>query len=508
MTRTRHLQSTAGSANRLVRTLVAGLAVLAMACLGGSLPAVALPAGGTAPVGNNDTYTVLQDHTLTIAAPGVLANDTDADGDPLTAVLVAGSASGGSLSLAADGSFTYAPRAGFSGQDNFVYQADDGTGRSANTYVVINVTQASSAIKLTNAAPATALQDTDITITSTVRNDGPSDATGVKYAFYPGAFSTYVSATVPAGFTCTPPDVSNCTAPTLANGASATFSIVLHVDVNNPGSVDTQSTANPTSPGTGAFVITKTEVNPPSSDLSLTVAGPVTAVAGSSVTYTFTVHNGGPTFTGAYRTILSTGLSPTSVDAPPGWTCTTGSNVTCNTSGHIPADATLSFAFTVTVPARDMITAAATVQTSADPNEANNTARLDTTITSGPAGPVAVDDTYSTPAGTTLNVHAPGILANDTGVTSTEGSGIQAVPAHGLIAVAADGSFSYTPTARFIGTDSFSYCIAEKAPDSPCLSNTATVTIHVTGPTAVDDNFTVLAGTSTRIPPSWPTTST
>jgi hypothetical protein len=500
MTSTRIRRTEQGSTRGLRRALLAGAAILAVGTFGATPLALAAPAN-TPPVGKNDTYTVLQAHTLTIPAPGVLANDTDAQSDPLTAHLVAGSANGNSLSLAADGSFTYTPKPGFSGQDNFVYQADDGTSRSENTYVIVNVTPASSAIKVTTTAPATALQDTDITLTSIVRNDGPSDATGVAFNFYPGGFSTFVSATIPAGFSCAPPDVSNCTAPTLANGASATFSIVLLVDVNNPGEVDTQATAKPTSYGTGDFTTSSTKVNPPNSDLSLTVAGPAMATAGSSAVYTFTVHNLGPTFTGAYGTILSTGLSPTSVDVPPGWTCFTGSNVSCRTLDHIPAGATLTLAFTVTVPARDTFLVTGTVQTFADPNDANNTARLDVTVSSGPPAPVAVNDAYSTPVGSMLNVTAPGILANDSGATSTQGSGIQAVPSHGLVAVAADGSFTYTPAARFTGTDTFSYCIAPKAPDAPCLSNTATVTLHVTGPTAVDDHFTVPADTNSRIPP-------
>ncbi|HEV2722265.1 MAG TPA: Ig-like domain-containing protein, partial [Thermoanaerobaculia bacterium] len=42
----------------------------------------------TPPVANADTYSVNQDTTLTVPAPGVLGNDTDSDGDPLHAVLV------------------------------------------------------------------------------------------------------------------------------------------------------------------------------------------------------------------------------------------------------------------------------------------------------------------------------------------------------------------------------------------------------------------------------------
>ena len=71
-----------------------------------------------------------EDTPLTVAAPGVLGNDTDADGDPLTAVLVSGPAHG-TLTLNADGSFTYTPDANYNGPDSFTYKASDGTRRHA-----------------------------------------------------------------------------------------------------------------------------------------------------------------------------------------------------------------------------------------------------------------------------------------------------------------------------------------------------------------------------------------
>src|SRR5581483_8751580 len=58
------------------------------------------------PVAANDSYTLNEDTPLTVAAPGVLGNDSDVDNDPLTAVLVAGPAHG-SLAFGADGSFSY-----------------------------------------------------------------------------------------------------------------------------------------------------------------------------------------------------------------------------------------------------------------------------------------------------------------------------------------------------------------------------------------------------------------
>lgn len=77
-------------------------------------------------VANNDSYATAADSALIIAAAeGVLANDTDAEGDPFTASLISDVANG-MLSLNADGSFTYTPDTGFIGYDSFVYAVTGG----------------------------------------------------------------------------------------------------------------------------------------------------------------------------------------------------------------------------------------------------------------------------------------------------------------------------------------------------------------------------------------------
>ncbi|TLN27923.1 tandem-95 repeat protein, partial [bacterium] len=70
-------------------------------------------------------FTTNEDELLTVAAPGLLANDTDADGDSLTAVWVS-DPQHGTLTLNADGSFSYLPAANWNGEDSFSYQASDG----------------------------------------------------------------------------------------------------------------------------------------------------------------------------------------------------------------------------------------------------------------------------------------------------------------------------------------------------------------------------------------------
>ncbi|NEU06716.1 hypothetical protein GZH53_00165, partial [Flavihumibacter sp. R14] len=79
-----------------------------------------------APVALNDAYTTTEETPITIAAPGILVNDSDIDGDAITAIKVTDPANG-TLVFNADGSFTYTPNANFNGTDSFTYKVSDGT---------------------------------------------------------------------------------------------------------------------------------------------------------------------------------------------------------------------------------------------------------------------------------------------------------------------------------------------------------------------------------------------
>ena len=91
-----------------------------------------------APVALDDSYDVDEDTVLSVAAPGVLGNDTDADGPALTAA-VGVLPSNGKLVLDPDGGFTYAPNPGFNGLDSFIYTASDGIAASNVATVTIRV---------------------------------------------------------------------------------------------------------------------------------------------------------------------------------------------------------------------------------------------------------------------------------------------------------------------------------------------------------------------------------
>ena len=83
----------------------------------------------TTPVAQRDSYQTIGNVQLVVAAPGVLANDSDADGgevaiDPSSFSVT--SAQGSTVAMTADGGFTYTPPAGFQGVDSFEYILNDG----------------------------------------------------------------------------------------------------------------------------------------------------------------------------------------------------------------------------------------------------------------------------------------------------------------------------------------------------------------------------------------------
>ena len=110
------------------------------------------------PVAINDSYNTPQGIALSVAAPGVLGNDTDPDNalDTLAAISFNPRTSEGNyIIIKNDGSFVYTPKDAFSGTDTFTYMAHDGTDisnsatvtiivNSANTLVIKNVSQKNS----------------------------------------------------------------------------------------------------------------------------------------------------------------------------------------------------------------------------------------------------------------------------------------------------------------------------------------------------------------------------
>lgn len=91
-----------------------------------------------APIATDDWYSADRNLELNVPAPGVLASDSDEDGDPLTAVLDT-NPTHGTLNFNPDGAFIYQPNFKFTGSDSFTYHATDGLFDSNIATVEINV---------------------------------------------------------------------------------------------------------------------------------------------------------------------------------------------------------------------------------------------------------------------------------------------------------------------------------------------------------------------------------
>ncbi len=114
-------------------------------------------------------------------------------------------------------------------------------------------------------------------------------------------------------------------------------------------------------------------------------------------------------------------------------------------------------------------------------NAAGSSPAVTVSLTVLPGVPTANDDTYTTVINTPLNVAAPGVLANDAANGDPISAAVlTAAPLHGTLTLRANGSFDYTPTAGFIGSDQFSYSVS-----NTLGSDTATANITVTGPLTV-----------------------
>ena len=117
---------------------------------------VAVTTANTAPVALDDAYSTDEDTLLTVdVASGVLNNDSDPDGDTITAAILQSPANG-SVNLSADGSFEYIPDGNANGDDTFTYTLSDGE-LTAEATVTISVA---------------AVNDAPVAVDETYENDG------------------------------------------------------------------------------------------------------------------------------------------------------------------------------------------------------------------------------------------------------------------------------------------------------------------------------------------------
>ena len=413
------------------------------------------------PVANDDAASTTEDAAV---SGNVLANDTDVDVEPLV-VANPGTYVGtyGTLTLAADGSYTYTPNAAAQGldvgetaQDVFTYTASDGTASDAATLTVTVIGLNDAPVASDDSASTT--EDASVS-GNVLANDTDVDGEPLVVA-NPGTYvGTYGTLTLNAdgSYTYVPHAAANAlddgetvsdTFSYTASDGTASDSALLTITVNGvndaPVANDDTGSATEDAAGSGNVLANDTDVD----GETLTVANP-------------------GVYVGAYGTLT--------LNADGSYTYAPNAAAQGLDDGETGQD---SFSY------------AASDGTASDP------ATLTITVHGANDAPVANDDSASTNENNTVVGVSGNVLANDTdadGETLTVANPGTYVGTYGTLVIAADGSYTYTPGAGAQGLD-----VGETAQDvftyaasDGTASDTATLTVTVTGlndaPVANDD---------------------
>ena len=318
------------------------------------------------PVAANDTYSTNEDTPLTVAAPGVLGNDTDMDGDPLTAVLVA-APDHGTLSLNSNGSFTYSPAANYNGPDSFTYRANDGTANSNTATVSITVNPVNDPPVAANDTYSTN-EDTPLTVAAPGVLGNDTDMDG-------NPLTAVLVAAVSHG--------------TLTLNANGSFTYSPAANYNGPDSFTYRANDGTANSNTATVSITVNPVNDP----------PVAANDGYSTNEDTPLTVAAPGVLGNDTDMDGDPLTAVLVAGPDHGTLSLNSNGSFTYSPAANYNGPDSFTYRAN-----------------DGTANSNTATVSITVNPVNDPPVAANDSYSTNEDTPLTVAAPGVLVNDTDV--------------------------------------------------------------------------------------------
>lgn len=159
-----------------------------------------------APLAAGDNYATDEDAALVVVAPGLLANDTDVDtaATSLSAIEVT-DPDAGSVTIGPDGSFTYAPDAGFNGEDTFTYKVSDGALDSNVATVTIDVDPVNDPPVAANDSYAVD-EDSPLTVSApgVLVNDTDEDSAGFSAVLVNGVTSGALALNQDGSFTYTP----------------------------------------------------------------------------------------------------------------------------------------------------------------------------------------------------------------------------------------------------------------------------------------------------------------
>jgi len=401
-----------------------------------------------APNAVDDEYLVIAGQTLSVSAPGVLSNDTDADlpNNTKTAILQDNVPAGeGELDLNPDGSFTYTPPDLPDGEDfetHFTYKVFDGTDYSSNIATVRLI------IRYENSAP------TDMALTP-LNPDENAIYTGTLSSTDPDTLEAFVYTLVEG-----PGDYDN---ELFYIGGTGGNNLISNEKLNYEEKLSYNVRIRTTDLFgewyEEAFIIAVQDVNdaPEAFDQSVTtlVDTPIAielegfdedgdpldfaiftepahgAVSGNEVGRTMTTESGG-----ILRLI--------------------GKDVTYTPVAGFAGEDSFTFK-------------------SRDPEGAVSNLATVTIIVNDI--PEAMPDAFEGTEDTLLFVEAPGVLAND--INDEEVATLTAVRvdpvSHGELSLSSNGSFTYMPEENFFGEDSFTY----KACEGSLCSEPAEVTLTI-----------------------------
>jgi YVTN family beta-propeller protein/VCBS repeat-containing protein len=429
-----------------------------------------------APSPVDDTFTTAEDTVLT---NNVLSNDTDADGDALSAT-ISTQATHGTIALNTDGTFTYTPTADYNGADGFTYIVSDGRGGTGQASVAITITAVNDApVARADSGYFTTNENTTLSVFA---NDGlitwdANDSEG-----------------------------DNLTSSLAGQPTNGT------VDVNSDGSF--VYTPNFGYVGTDSFTYTVSDGQSTSNTATVGITVTATGSTGDNAPHAFDdyqdIREDVALSVPAGKGLVDDGSFDQDGDA------LTAALVDATANGQVVVNADGSYTYT---PNTDYVGDDSFTFTVSDGTHTSNTAIVTITVhdTSEETAPEVYGDSRTVDENTTLAVAAGDGLLSRNASYDNEGDALTASlvagTAHGQITVNADGSYTYTPNSGYLGADSFTYTVS----DGHLTSNAATVAITVQSnayntETAVaqgpDGQLYVVHGSATYNPADGSTTGT
>ncbi|WP_013325558.1 beta strand repeat-containing protein [Gloeothece verrucosa] len=423
-----------------------------------------------APVAVNNSATTNEDTAVSI---GVLSNDTDVDGNPLSIDSFTQGNSGtvtlnnnGTPGNTTDDLLVYTPNANFNGTDSFTYRISDGNGGTSTATVNVTVNPVNDAPVAVNNS-ATTNEDTAVSI-GVLSND--TDVEGNPLSI--DSFTQGNSGTVTLNNNGTPGDTTD---DLLVYTPNANFN------------------------GTDSFSYTISDGNGGTSTATVNVTVNPVNDAPVAVNNSATTNEDAAVSIGVLSNDTDVEGNPLSIDS---FTQGNSGSVTLNNNGT-PGNTTDDL-LVYTPNANFNGTDSFTYRIS-DGNGGTSTATVNVTVNPVNDAPVAVNNSATTNEDTAVSI---GVLSNDTDVEGdplsidsfTQGnSGTVTLNNNGTPGDTTDDLLVYTPNANFNGTDSFSYTIS----DGNGGTSTATVNVTVNpvndAPVAVNNSATTNEDTAVSI---------